>query len=285
MNKEQVTQILKKVKKNSQKRNFTQSYDLIVNLRDIDLKKAEQSVNFFATLHYSKGKKSKVCALAGPELLSQAKNVFDFAIFVDDFDKYQNKKEAKKLANGYDFFIAQATIMPKVATTFGRVFGPKGKMPNPKAGCVVPPNANLKPLYEKLQKTVKLQTKNDPIIQTMVGKEDMKDEEVVDNIMTVYDALIHNLPNGKNNIKNVLLKLTMGKAFPISKEEYTGEKPAKKAEVKGAPKAEKKVEEKKIEKAEAKPEAKGKVKAEAKEKAKEETKTKEKPKQTEKKEK
>ena len=228
MDKKQAAQTLKRVKENSQKRNFTQSYDLIINLRDIDLKKTEQSVNFFVTLHYSKGRKAKVCALVGPELLSQAKEVCDFAVSIDDFPKYQ-KKEAKKLATEYDFFIAQATIMPKVATTFGKIFGPKGKMPNPKAGCVVPPNANLKPLYEKLQKTVKLQTKNDPIIQTIVGNEKMKDEEVIDNILTLYDALVHHLPSGKNNIKNSLLKLTMGKSFQIGKEEPEEEKDSKKA--------------------------------------------------------
>jgi len=227
MDKTQVTETLKKVKESSQKRNFIQSIDLIINLRDIDLKKPEQSVNFFHTLHYPKGKKVKVCALVGPELLPQAKQICDLAVSVDDFPKYQ-KKEAKKLATEYDFFIAQSTIMPKIATTFGKVLGPKGKMPNPKAGCVVPPNANLKPLYEKLQKTIKLQTKNDPIIQTMVGTENMKDEEIIDNIMTTYDALIHHLPSGKNNIKNVLLKLTMGKAFHIGKEEVIEEKETKK---------------------------------------------------------
>jgi len=228
MNKEQAIQTLKKVKENSQKRNFSQTYDLIVSLRDIDIKKAEQAVNFFATLHYSKGKKAKICALVGPELLTQAKEVCDLAISVDEFPKYQDKKQAKKIAKSYDYFIAQATIMPKVAQTFGRVFGPKGKMPNPKAGCVVPPNANLKQVYDKLQKTIKLQTKNDAIIQTAVGKEDMKDEEVIDNIMTVYDALVHHLPSGKNNIRRVFLKVTMGKSFLIGKEEAVEEGKEKK---------------------------------------------------------
>lgn len=236
MDKKQVTQTLRKIKENSQKRKFTQSYDLIINLKDIDLKKPEESINLFIPLHYSKGKKAKICALVGPELLHQAKEVCDLAVSVDDFPKYQDKKQAKKLATTYDFFIAQATIMPKIATAFGKVFGPKGKMPNPKAGCVVAPNANLKPVYEKLQKTVRLQTKNDPIIQTVVGNETTKDEEVVDNVMTVYDALVHQLPNGKNNIKNALLKFTMGKAFPIGQEEAEGgvkeEKPKKLAKAK-----------------------------------------------------
>ena len=264
MDKTQVTQTLKKIKENSQKRNFTQSYDLIINLRDIDLKKPEQSVNAFATLHYSKGKKVKICALVGPELLPQAKEVCDLAVSVDDFPKYQDKKQAKKLAGSYDFFIAQATIMPKLATVFGRVFGPRGKMPNPKSGCVVPPNANLKPLYEKLQKTVKIQTKNDPIIQTIVGNESMKDEEIVDNIMTVYDALVNQLPSGRDNIRNVFIKLTMGKSFEVGKEETVKEEKSK----------EQKKEEKKITlKEENKPEVKETAKTkEKKEKPKKESK-------------
>ncbi len=261
MDKTQAIEALKQVKESSPKRNFTQTYDLIINLRDIDLKKPEQAINTFVTLHYPKGKKCRICALVGPELLPEAKKVCDSAVSVDDFEKYQNKKEARKLANSYDFFIAQATIMPKLATVFGRVFGPKGKMPNPKAGCVVPPNANLKPLYEKLQKTIRLQTKNDPILQAAVGNEAMKDEEVIDNIMAVYDSLLHQLPSGKDNIKRIFLKLTMGKAVEIGKEkeeekeEKKGKKhKAKEAKAKEKPKTEEpKVEEKKAEKKQEKP--------------------------------
>ncbi len=247
MDKTQVSDALKRAKEISNKRNFKQSVELIINLKGIDLKNPEHAVNIFVPLHYGRDKNLKICALIGPELLAQAKGVCDNAISVDDFGKYSDKKKMKKLANEFDFFIAQATIMPKIATAFGRVLGPKGKMPNPKAGCVVPPNANLKPLYERLQKTLRIATKNDPLIQCSVGKEDAKDEEIIDNILTVYNALVHALPNEAHNIKSIFLKLTMGKAVKVGEEikeeeEKKTKKPVKKEEKKEPVKEEKKKE-------------------------------------------
>src|SRR3989338_5004403 len=143
MEKEELQSALQKARDISDKRNFKQSFDLVINLKGLDMKKQEHNVDAFITLPHARGKKTKVCALVGAELFEQAKSVCDFAILSDTFEKYKEKKEIKKLANSYDFFIAQANIMPKVATTFGRIFGPRGKMPNPKSGGVVPPNANL----------------------------------------------------------------------------------------------------------------------------------------------
>jgi len=210
MNQAEIKTILGRAKEKSPKRNFSQTYDFIIALKGLDLKK--QPVDFYATLHYGKGKKSKICALVGPELADEAKKVCDQVILVDDFARYQkDKKLSKKLAAEFDYFIAQANIMAKVATAFGRVFGPRGRMPNPKAGCVVPPKANLQVVYDRLQKTVRISAKTSLMIQLSVGTEAMKDEEIIDNILTIYDQLIHHLPNEKNNIKSTYLKTTMGK--------------------------------------------------------------------------
>ena len=260
MNKDQFKEAIGKVRKNSPKRKFTQGFDLVINLKDINLKDPVQQVDFFLNLHYSKGRKSKICALVGPELAKQAKDVCDFFVHQDDFEKYgRDKKLTKKLANDYDFFVAQANIMPDVAKTFGRVFGPKGKMPNPKAGCVVPPSANLKPLYERLQNMVRLAAKTAPTIQVLVGNEGMKDEEVLDNIMTVFKQVIHHLPAEKNNIRNMYLKLTMGKSVKVGEKEDeeapAKEKPAEEAEKEEVkPKEEKKKKPKAEEKTEKQPE-------------------------------
>jgi large subunit ribosomal protein L1 len=222
MNKENFEKAIELVKNNSPKRNFKQAYDLIINLKDLNLKKPDQQVSNWAVLRYGKGKKSRTCALIGPELADTAKESCDTVIMQDEFPKYiADKKLVKKLAKEHDFFIAQANIMPDVAKTFGRILGSRGKMPNPKVGCVVPPNANLKPLVEKLQKTIGLIAKTQLSIKCLIGTQDMKDEEVVDNILTVYNNLIHTLPAEINNIKNIQLKFTMGPLVTITHKEVT----------------------------------------------------------------
>ena len=216
MDKNKCLDALKKAKQDSKKRNFKQKVDLIVNLKDLDLKKPEQQVEFFLKLHYNKGRESKICALIGSELASKAKSACDNVVLIDDFGKYAgNKKLSKQLCKEYDFFIAQANIMPKVAATFGRIFGPRGKMPNPKAGCVVTDKTDFNTLCENLKKTVKISAKTSLIIQVIIGNEEMKDEEIADNAYNIYEQLIHHLPNEKNNIKSIFLKLTMGKPIMV----------------------------------------------------------------------
>ena len=216
MEKSKIIEILKKAKSESKARNFTQRYDLVINLKNLDFKKPEHQIDLFVHFPHTLGKNKKICALVGPELKDEASKVCDFTIETSDFQKYQeDKKELKKIAKEYDFFIAQANIMPQVATTFGRTLGPLGKMPNPKAGCVVPPKANLKPLFERLQNTIRVSAKKEPIVHMAIGDEKMTEEEVAENFTTLHNQLIHHLPLEENNIKSLYVKLTMGKPILI----------------------------------------------------------------------
>ncbi|MEM4246882.1 MAG: 50S ribosomal protein L1 [Candidatus Woesearchaeota archaeon] len=215
-NKEEFIKTLQLVRANSPKRKFAQSIDLIFNLKDLDLKKPEEQLDVWVPLVHARGKPVRIAALVGPEMQEQAKANCDTVILHDDFKKYEGKKkEIKKLAKTNDFFIAQANIMPDVAKFFGRVLGPRGKMPNPKAGCVVPPNANLKALTEKLRKMLHIVAKTQLSAKCSIGKEDMKDEQLIENIMAVYNAVIHGLPQETNNIKSIMLKLSMGPVFKV----------------------------------------------------------------------
>lgn len=210
MDQEHALKTLKTVKERGPKRNFSQSVDLVINLKDIDLKKTDQQLDLYVTLHYPHGKDVKVCGLVGPELEDESKKHCDHTIKATEFSKL-TPKDIKTLAKAYDYFVAQANVMPQVAQTFGRVLGPRGKMPNPKAGCVVAPKTNLEPLVKRLGQTVRVLAKKDPVLHLKVGSEDQDEQEVADNISFLYKQISNNLPLEENNIKNALLKLTMGK--------------------------------------------------------------------------
>lgn len=221
MEQQDVLKALKEIR--NKKRKFSQSVDLVVSLKDLDMKKPEHQVDFFVTLPNSTGKKASVCALIAQELASEAKEVCDAVVLQEDFQRYaKDKKAAKKLLREHAYFIGQANIMPQVATAFGRVLGPKGKMPNPKAGCIVPPKASLKPLYTRLQNTIRVSAKTTPVVQCRLGNEGMADEQLAQNFKVVYDQLIHSLPKGEENVKAAFLKLTMGKPVSVLAERSEG---------------------------------------------------------------
>lgn len=215
MDRKSVEKAVNELRKEENKKKFSQSFDVIVNLKDINLKNPEEQVDFFATFTHGLGKKRKVAVFAGPEIEERAKQVCDLVISVKDFDKYTDKRVVKKIAAEYDFFIAQAEIMPKVAQVFGRVLGPRNKMPNPKLGSVIPAKGQIEPLYDRLQRTVRVSAKKAPVIQVKVGDETMPNEKLIDNIMLVYDQVVHHTPKEKANVRSVFVKLTMSKPVKI----------------------------------------------------------------------
>lgn len=217
MKKEEIINNLKTARESSKKRNFNQTFDLIINLKDINLKNPDEQVDLFLNLPHPIGKKIKVCGLVGIELKEESEKTFEKTIDSEEFIKYaKDKKSIKNLANEYDFFVAQANLMGQIAKTFGRVFGPRNKMPNPKAGCVVPPKTNLSQLQEKLQTTIRASARTFPVIQVSVGKEDMNNEDIAENILTIYNSVMHALPKEENNISSILIKTTMGKPMRLS---------------------------------------------------------------------
>ena len=214
MNKEQIKKALQELRSNSKKRKFDQSIDFIVNLKDLNIKKAEENVDIFVALPHSLNKKIKICAFVGKELKQQAK-IFDKVISDDEFTSYNSKNVTRSLAKTYDIFLAQANIMGKVATTFGKILGPKGKMPNPKAGHVLNPDSNLESVKQRINSTIRFKTKNEPIVKASIGKESMTDDQLIDNFNAALNGLIHSLSKEEKNIKAVYIKTTMGKPIKL----------------------------------------------------------------------
>jgi len=191
------------------KRNFQQTVDLIINLKKFDVKK--DAINILIQIPH-KFKEKKICGF----LETKNKNIH--TITKEEFKKYSDKKELKKLAKNFDFFISQASLMPSVATTFGRVLGPLGKMPSPQLGIVVNVDDKvISGLKDKKNRTIKIRTK-EPSLKIAVGKEDMKDEEIIENALAVYNSILKALPKAKENLKNIQIKFTMTKPQKINLE-------------------------------------------------------------------
>ncbi|NQZ85373.1 MAG: hypothetical protein HRU03_06660 [Nanoarchaeales archaeon] len=203
---------IKEVRELSVKRKFDQTFDLVFNLQNLDLKKPEHKVDVGIVLKTNvKPKKHKICVIID-HTVQGAEGVFDHVLFNDELAAMKgNMEKIRKITHKFDKFVVQANHMPLFAQVLGRYLGPMGKMPSPKLGMVITPKTPLPALYEKLQKTVHLQTKKNLVLQVSVGSEKESDEAIAENILAVYDQLIHALPAQKNNLKNSKLKLTMSK--------------------------------------------------------------------------
>ncbi len=219
MNKKAILDSVKKLRELSKERKFKQTLDVSMNLQGLDLKKnPDQKIDLFIQLPHPKGKKPKICALVGKELATKAK-VFDKVILSDEFTAVTSDKKAlKKLAREYDYFVAQANLMADIGAKFGRVLAPIGKMPNPKAGCIVPPTADLEPIAKRLENTIRLITKDQLSIKAIAGSEEMSDEDLTENVLAAYSAVAHELPNEKGNFKSMFIKFTMSKPVEVTEE-------------------------------------------------------------------
>ena len=204
---QEVLEAVKEAKEQSKPRNFTQSVDMIINVRDLDVKKPENRFNEEVTLPHGRGKDVKIGVIADGELIVQAKDAgVALVINKDDLEALgKDRKQAKSAANSVDFFIAQADMMPLVGRFLGPILGPRNKMPKP-----VPASIKLDPLLERLQSTIKVGIKQQPSIQVIVGSQDMSDEELAENIETVLTVLDRQLDKGRSQIKSMFIKTTMG---------------------------------------------------------------------------
>jgi large subunit ribosomal protein L1 len=188
------------------KRKFDQTLDLVINLQKFNVKK--DAINSLISVPH-KIKDKKIAAF----LESESK--FVDTISASSFAKYKDKKTIKSIVDKYDFFMAQSSLMPKVATTFGRALGPTGKMPSPQLGILL--NADEKSINEikeKVNKGVKIRTK-EASIKVAVGKESMSDKDLIENALTIINSIKKSLIRGNDNIKNIELKFTMTKPVKI----------------------------------------------------------------------
>jgi large subunit ribosomal protein L1 len=212
LDKKTLLEAVKQAKEQSGKKKFNQTVDLILDIKEIDMKAPEGKIQEVVELPHAPAKLNKVCVVASGELALKARRAnADNVIERADLDALAGKKkDLRKLAEEYDVFISEAPLMQLVGRTLGPVLGPRGKMPIP-----VPNSADIAAVIEKNRKTVMVRMRNQPIIQVSVGMENQTDEELVDNIQTVLRVLEGKLKRGLKNIDVAFIKTSMGTPVKI----------------------------------------------------------------------
>jgi len=208
-----IIEAIKQIRQQPQKREFNQSIELIINLRDIDMKKPEAKIQENVELPHAPGKKARVCVIATGELALKARKAgTQLVLSEEDLEALAtDKKRQKQLANNCDTFFAEARLMPLVGKTLGSILGPRNKMPKP-----LPPTADITAQIARWGKTINVRLRGQPVLQCAVGTEDMEDEKIAENIMAVLRRLEGRLKRGMKNIRAIHLKATMGSPVKIS---------------------------------------------------------------------
>ncbi|MFQ6055884.1 MAG: 50S ribosomal protein L1 [Methanosarcinales archaeon] len=201
---EKILAAIKELREKSKKRNFSQTFDLIVSLKEFDTKKPENKFTEDVILPHGRGVDAEVVVFS-----DTIKDVDCKILTSEDINKLaKSKRDAKKLISNTDFFLAEPKLMPLIGKGLGQLLGPKGEMPKLLTG-------DAKSLIENYKKAVRVRIKDSPVIQCLVGKEKMGDEEIAENIEAIIKTLKVRLPKGKHNIGKILLKLTMSKPVKI----------------------------------------------------------------------
>ena len=198
--------------KESPKRGFLQSVELLMSLQDIDLRRPESRINELIELPHPISKPVKVCVFATGDLASRAKKGgADLVLGKSDIEELaKNRRSARKLAREYEHFLAEAPLMPLIGRSLGALLGPRGRMPIP-----VPPNAPIEDMIKRYKKMVRVRVRDQPAVKCRIATEDMEDEKIAENAMAVISAIEGKLEKRLKNVRSILLKKTMGPPVKI----------------------------------------------------------------------
>jgi large subunit ribosomal protein L1 len=213
VNKDKIVKAVDAAKKNSRKRKFTQSVELVLALRDIDIKKPENRINEIIELPYPPSREVKVAVFATGDLAVRARNAGANEVYGKETlnDLVNDKKKARSLVQGIDFFIAETSLMPLIGRVLGSILGPRGGMPTP-----IPPTAPIDALINRRRRTVQLRVRSQLSAQCKVGSEDMDSEDIANNIQAVLTLLERRFERGFRNIREAYVKTTMGPPMKIA---------------------------------------------------------------------
>jgi len=192
-------------------RQFRETVDLAINLRDIDLNDPSKRIDESVVLPSGTGQETTIVVFATGETALRAEDVADQVLGPDELEDLGDDSDAAKdLADDTDFFVAEAPLMQDIGRYLGTVLGPRGKMPTP-----LQPDDDVVETVERMKNTVQLRSRDRRTFHTRVGAEDMSADNISENIDVIIRRLEANLEKGPLNIDTVYVKTTMGPAVEV----------------------------------------------------------------------
>lgn len=193
-------------------RRFNESVDLAINLHNIDMSLPANRVDEEIILPHGRGRSAKIAVFAGGETAFLAQRAeADLVISPDELGELgDDKKRARKIADEYTYFIAETSLMPTIGKKLGPILGKRGKMPMP-----LPPNVDIAPIIKRQKNLVKVRSRDRLTFHMAIGSRDMDVQAIAENVEAVTTKLEQTLKDGKQNLKSVYVKTTMGPAIKV----------------------------------------------------------------------
>jgi len=188
---------------------FDETVDLAINL-NVDPRHAEENIRISTSLPNGTGKKVSVLVLAQGSKVQEALDA--------GADFCGNKEYLDKIKGGWtdiDKIVATPDMMPELGK-LGKILGPKGLMPNPKSGTVT---MDVEKAVSELKAgMVELRVEKTGIVHTPCGKMSFTDEALIENIETIYTALIKARPPSVKGqfFERMSVSSTMGPGVKIN---------------------------------------------------------------------
>ncbi|HOU80828.1 MAG TPA: 50S ribosomal protein L1 [Methanoregulaceae archaeon] len=190
-------------------RKFSESVDITINLKNIDMAQPKNRIDETILLPHGTGKTVGIAVLGKGDITTQAREAgVDLIIGPEEIERLGGEpREARQVAGKYRFFLADTGVMPQVGRFLGPRLGPRGRMPTP-----IPGGTDIRPMVERLRKSVKVRTKDKKTFHVKVGSTQMPPEQIAENIDAVLKKIEGALEQGSMNIRSVFVKTTMGPA-------------------------------------------------------------------------